>query len=171
MLNLKRIFFLSLILVSCAPKRYPPEFLPFAPGAHKNPYGAWIECRIEKNKILEGEFIAIHEDTIFIADKSTLYAVPIKDINGGHICAYNSDEALFVPFVVLGAVSTLTHGFWAIFTLPSWVIAGLISIIIRYYEPIIFYSEHSLKKLSKYARYPQGLPKNIDRKKIKMKGF
>jgi hypothetical protein len=71
--------------------------------------------------------------------------------------------------VLLGTLSTISNGAFLLFTAPMWIIGGSIATGARSFEPIVDYPKRDWGHLAPFARYPQGMPRGIDRKQIKMK--
>jgi hypothetical protein len=69
----------------------------------------------------------------------------------------------------LGTVSTISNGWFLVFTAPMWMIGGGITSSKLSYNAIVDYPRMELNRFAPFARYPQGLPSVIDRSRIKMK--
>ncbi len=167
MLYLILIVFVCVILTSCAITYVPSRWLPDAEHTPMNPYGAWVEVKVRDGKIM-GELIAVTDDTLFVAD-TTLHAIATTDIIRARLVTYDASNLGLFGAMLAGTIFTITHGWFLTLTAPMWIIGSSIAAISRSYDPIIDYPKKSLKHFSPYARYPQGLPSEIDRSRIKMK--
>lgn len=153
------------LFAGCASTSAPSDWLDDPELAGLDGFGAWVEVQLE-TKRLSGELIAVSADSLFFAD-STIRVVAVQRIASARLVAYDA-PALVAP-VLLGTLSTASHGLLLVFTAPMWIIAGSISAGARTYDPIIDYPEKRLAEFRPYARFPQGLPKGLDRGRIRMK--
>lgn len=92
------------------------------------------------------------------------YCFSFLHIQKARLVEYNSHVDGLGGFVLLGAFSTVSHGFFLIVTAPLlWILGGSLAVASRSRDPIIDYPIYSLLNFSKFARFPQGLPKNLNR--------
>lgn len=70
-----------------------------------------------------------------------------------------------------GMLSTITLGFWLLYTIPVWAITGGIATGSTSREPVVSYPGYPLSSFRLYARFPQGLPPGIDPLALKRKPF
>lgn len=152
-------------LTSCAVTHAPSRWLPSPEQTASDTYGSWIEIN-SRNGNIWGELIAVDNDTVFVAD-TTLHAIASTDILSARLVTY--DKANLPGLVFLGTVSTLSNGLFLVFTAPMWLIGGSIAATIRSFDPIIDYPSKQLSNFVPFARFPQGLPQNIDRDSVRMK--
>ena len=70
-----------------------------------------------------------------------------------------------VPDCAGGALSTASHGVLAGVTFPVWVLGGSLATASQSRKPIVNYdpARSDPRSLSPYARFPQGLPDEVDR--------
>lgn len=155
----------STLLTSCASTRAPSGWLPDADQARSSMFGGWVEIKSRQGQVW-GELIAVAEDTVFVAD-TTLLAIAATDVLSARLVTY--DESSLGGYVFLGTLSTLSNGLLLVLTAPMWLIAGSIAATSRSYDPIIDYPSKPLKQFVPFARYPQGLPPNMDRSTVKMR--
>ncbi len=165
------------LLSSCASVHAPYGFLP--PGAkslQKESYGSWIELHVINNRskdfMVSGELIAVSNDSVFVLDQNIFRAVSVFDIQKARLVEYNSHASELGPLVLLGALSTASHGFYLFLTAPLlWILGGSLAVSSRSRDPILDYPKHSFAEMSKFARFPQGLPKNLNRDELRSKPF
>jgi hypothetical protein len=156
---------LCFLMTNCATTSVPGDWLSKPDFVASDAYGGWIEIKSLENHI-QGELIAIDEDTVFVAN-STLQTIASKDILSARLVIYDAQS--MGGWVLLGTLSTISHGLLLIFTTPMWLIGGTIAVVSRSYDPIIDYPQRPLVDFKAFARYPQGLPPNLDRNVIRMK--
>jgi len=166
------LLLLALFFFSCATTQAPRGWLASSDKTQTDVYGGWFEIKYSSASKVKaptvGELIAISEDSIFIADQ-TFHAIARNDIKSARLVIYKSNSEGMGGLVALGTVSTISNGFFLIFTAPMWIIGGSIAAGARSYEPIVDYPKKELSSFMPFARYPQGLPLGIDRSQIKSK--
>ena len=165
-LTMMTVLLTSAIFGSCAVTHVPPGWLPDPDDAATSVYGGWVEIRTREARF-SGELVAITGDTVFVAGTS-LHAVCSTDILSARLVTYDAKD--LGGYVLLGTVSTISNGWFLVLTAPMWLIGGSIAASCRTYEPIMDFPAEPLMHFVPYARYPQGLPPDIDRAAIRMKG-
>jgi hypothetical protein len=172
MQNHKTIAFLAGILLlfafHCATSHAPNDWLDQPNDVPKSCYGGWIETELINSKSVMGELIAISKDSMFIAD-SVFRSIPLSQIIRAKLIFYDSNYSQMVTWTFLGTLSTLSHGIGLIITAPLWLLVGSTITSERSWEPVIQYPNDTWENISFYARFPQGLPSSVDRKRITMK--
>lgn len=166
-------FALLLLLSGCASTTAPSGWLPSADESQKEAYGAWISVEYSSgskslNKA-EGEFIAVSQDTVFILSQDELFAIPLDKIKHGTLTTYDSQHGILALWTLGGSLSTASHGVGAIISLPVWILSGTIATTGQSFAPVKTFPARSWDELKKYARFPQGLPKGIEVKKLRSK--
>ncbi len=160
----------------CASARAPRGWLPDAKQAQQETYGAWIWVEYSRGsakETAEGELIAVKPDSIFILTQAfaqdTLVAIAESEIELGRLTAYDAKDRLLAGWTAVGSLTTLSHGFGLLATLPLWVVSGSIATVAQSFAPIEELPVESWDDLKKYARFPQGLAEGLDRRTLKSK--
>ncbi len=117
--------------------------------------------RVGKSPV-SGELIAVdEEEIIYLKDNSTQHIVTAIDTSkvksvrvilsrATNTKDLNKSESRLIPLMTLG------HGWWALFTLPINLVVISSANRKKYLVNI-----NSLEELSKFARFPQGMPEGI----------
>ena len=158
-------------IVGCASSSAPRGWLPSPKESKVDQFGSWIEIRLEgvEHPIrIDGEFIAVSRDSVFIADESGLHVVALEQIQKARVTSYDSNYGSLAGWTTVGSLTTISHGVLLIGTLPLWLIAGTMSTAARSREGMTW-ADGDWHSIRKYARYPTGLPDGLDRSKIKAK--
>lgn len=150
-----------------------PAYLPVSDMIDVNQSGSYIKVirktadNIEASVIVNGELIAIDSSNIVVLSKKTNYCiiVPMNDVKRFELqYAKGKHYGWTIPVFSLASVA---HGLFGIFTVPlnlivtTWVtISG---------ETAFMYKEKNMTydQLKMFARFPQGIPSNIDLESIK----
>ena len=154
------------LLSGCAGTGAPSGWLPTAEATQEEAHGAWIRVQRESGRsdveVAEGEFIAVHEETLFVlvADglEGDLVAVPRTPDLKVKLGTYNPESGGIAAWTLLGSLSTVSHGFNLLLTLPTWIITGTVVANNAGREAIEYhpgnYALSSLDTLRVYARFP-----------------
>jgi hypothetical protein len=157
---------LCFLFWNCAGTNVPAGWLSQPEQIHQSGYGGWIDVTMKDKTHISGELIAIEKDSLFLASDA-LQVVAHCDIQSARLVTY---EALRLGgYVILGLISTISNGFFLIFSAPLWIIGGSAAASSRSFEPIMDYPESSMDQLKPFARFPQGFPSTLDRQTINIK--
>ena len=164
------------ILISCATSYAPDNWLPDTDDVPTNVYGGWITINTEPDSLdqedewlqYNGEFIAVDEENIYVL-YDTVYTIIKRKIYLSILDLDQKNAAAYGGWVAVGALSTLSHGYYAGLSLPIWLLAGIPiaageSRRDRYeaeYPTDLYWND-----VKKFARFPQGIS-DIDLKLIK----
>jgi hypothetical protein len=165
-----RLVYLSLLAAGCAGTPGPSGYLQPAQVAQHEAYGAWIDVDFREDRAeLAGELVAIGPDTVFVLTRSGLHTIARASINAARLGTYDSEWANLAYWVTGGTFMTASHGGYAIITAPIWIIIGSITAAAVSREPIEDVRGNDTlrwQEVSKFARFPQGMPRDIDRTKL-----
>lgn len=161
---------LAVMISACAAVDVPKNWLDEPDDFARNSFGGWIEIvmNTEKENKFSGELLAVSGDSVFIVNDS-FQSFAWSGIKEAKLTAYDANVGNMTPLVVLGALSTISNGFYLVFTLPMWTIGGLIAVPARSTDPIINYPEKNYAGFAPYCRFPQGLPESVIRKNLRIK--
>ena len=170
------------IFNSCSSLKYVPDYLPNPEKIDISHYGSYIRVLTSNKTIIQGELIAIDTSNIIVLkDRNFIkeaVSIPIKkvlrfDLRYAKHKHYGWTIPLFalstiIPFPDPAAGGLMPfHGYLAAITLPINLIVT--SVVTRSSETAFVYSEKEMnyEKLKMFARFPQGIPPNIDITHIK----
>jgi hypothetical protein len=106
---------------------------------------------------ITGELLAVGPREVIILGDDDGQIVQFSEIEDIDIKLYHSDESAAGVWTGLGTASALTHGMFALITIPVWLISG---ISVTQAEATRSRVEGvELATLYQYARFPQGLPR------------
>jgi hypothetical protein len=165
-----------LLFTGCAASYAPDNWLPDTDDVPQNIYGGWITLITEPDSLspeekwmqYSGEFISYDEKNIYLLYDS-LYQIPKRIISSSTLELDAKNSSAYGMWVFLGSVSTISHGYYAAITLPSWLIFGIPSAVgesvrDRYEEEPP--TQEYWDSIYKFARFPQGVS-DIDLTTIK----
>ncbi len=170
------LFLFYLILVSgCATTYAPSGWLPSANETQSEAYGGWMTLIVKPDSLADedyylqydGEFISSDKANVYLLADS-LYIIPRDNINSAILEIDDKNSVEYGLWTVGGCASTASNGGFLIFTAPLWLLFGIpASTGESYRDRYEFNAEISVDPLywediQKFARFPQGLPKNVD---------
>ncbi len=139
-----------------------PDYLPDTDKIDVNVYGSYISIIMKERGHVEGELIAV-DSTNFIVLTETddslvkkIKMVSVKKVDNFVIKYAEGND--YIAAVVLYTLASLSHGYYAIITLPANLIVTL-----AVNSDSFIYSEKdiTLDDLKMFARFPQGIPPNV----------
>lgn len=150
------VILVSMLAFSCSTYEHLPTF----DEVRVSPYGAQIEIGAS----LYGELIAIDSSKMIILTDSTLGS-KIVSFNleqvSGFTLRYAQNEDYGFSIILLPAL-TISHGVFLIITAPINLIVSISAAVGGQNAFTYNESEISLDDLKMFARFPQGIPPNID---------
>jgi len=147
---------------ACFRTTAPSSFLPTAQEAARDGYGGWIRVQNHDGTQVEGELLAATVDTLHVLSFGGWLAMPVGQVRVATLTAFRVRLDPIVTWGVIGAVSTLSHGFVLILSAPIWILTSSVAGANASTAPRIQSVDPA--KLAPFARFPQGLPPDIDRK-------
>lgn len=147
-------------LAGCATPSAPAGWLPKAENLGKSHRGAWVEIeyRGEKgDRVLGGELLAVSKNDVWILVRGEIVELASEAVDGGRVHVHEPlSGAPLAAWAVLGGLSTISHGFFLVLTVPLWTLGGTASALAQQYSGS--YRFRHPKEVSAFARFPQGLP-------------
>ncbi len=127
--------------------------------AQRSKYGAWTIVELDGGKEVDGELIAVEPERLLLGSRGRLVPVPIGAIHEVTLSAYTADASGLVASTGLGVLSTISHGWFLIFSAPLWaLIGGGLSRSASGDGFLTADDPAEIAELRKWARFPQGLP-------------
>ena len=177
--NFTFLAFMIFIIVSC----YYPKYLPRSEKIDTNVYGSYIEVHRKPNGNVKGELLEINNDSIIVLLEhpeeraNRIVSLALKEIKNFTLqyarpkdYSWAIAPGIFlplIPFPVSGGSGTMPfHGFFSVLTIPLNLI--VVATLNNAGETSFQYNNKNLTyyQLQMFARFPQGIPKNINRKNI-----
>ena len=162
---------LIVMLNCCSTIKAPIGSVPNRKALRTDCYGGWLDLRLNSsNDTVTGEFIAANEDSIYIMQSGKVQTYAISNISSARVITFNNSRGAYVVWTVAGSLLTISNGGFLVFTLPPVLISGILTTVaeakrINYLD----YPSNSFKELSKYARFPQGMPEGIKTSDLKQR--
>jgi hypothetical protein len=108
---------------------------------------------------VDGELLAVERDRVYVLTKDGgVSTVTAAETIKATVEVYPSRSAPAIVWTILGTLSTLTHGFFLIFTAPTWAAVG-IGASLEEGEKYVKVEGNDVPKLWQFARYPAGMPR------------
>lgn len=158
---------LAALLFSCTGLSYLPENKTI----DTNQYGSYIQIKIKDSGKAKGELLAADEKDLFVLNKDTMQQkilkIPFDKVERFKLrYAKPKHYGWTIP---VSAVATIAHGWYAGLTLPVNLVTTT-SVTVGG-EKAFTYNKKTmpLNKIQMFARFPQGIPDNVDLARIKAK--
>jgi len=170
--NIKAMVFVLLIVAGCSSVKAPWRSVPRRPQLEYEAYGGWIHLNQivgEKTFEFEGELISIQPDTIyFLTSAGDITSLANNDVTTARLILFKTDEGTFALWASIGALSTVSHGYGLVYSLPMWLLVGRGTTSgevkrLNYLD----YPKNSFNDFKPYSRFPQGLPVGLDLEQLK----
>ena len=166
-INSPLFLILALLVTGCATTYAPDDWLPDTEDIPQNAHGGWItvvtqEVNSQSDEEwmqYSGEFIALDEENAYVLYDS-LYVVPKNKIVNSTIELDQKSTGGYAIWVTLGSLSTLSHGYYGIITLPLWLLAGIPTAAgesFRDMHEAEYPDEIYWNEVNKFSRFPQGV--------------
>jgi hypothetical protein len=176
-MNSKWLIMIFIIIAAC--KIYVPPTYKFKGSEIRvNPYGSWMELSFRQPdnsniSTVAGELLAMEQDSLYLlmAD-GMVHAVDINSVSSASLCTHKNQAGTYF-LVTLGyslpsIIGMIAHPVYSLdfFSLGFYIyVAGLYHILREEFSSnnfLIYPKKNSLFQFKAFARYPGGLPENID---------
>lgn len=161
-----KIFIIALIAITISSCN-TPGYLPSSDKIDVNEFGSYIKLTHLNTSIIDGELIAIDSNQIVVLtnEAKECVTVPLSEVKRFSLeYAKPKHYGWTIP---LGIVLPLVHGFYSILTLPIHLIVT-ISVTAGGENAFKYNNKKmSYEKLKMFARFPQGIPPDIDTASLK----
>ena len=166
-----KLFITGLLLAVMINSCTSPRYLPKSAEIDVNQYGSNIMINQKTGANVNGELLAIDSNKLIVLTGSETYYskksvfVPLNEVS--HFTLRYAQPKHYGWTIPLYTLATISHGFYLILTAPVNLIVT-ISVTVGG-EKAFKYSdkEMTFDKLKMFARFPQGIPSNIDIASIK----
>lgn len=161
----------------CASVQAPDGYLPDAAGTQWDVYGSWITVEYgnkDSTNFVEGEFIGFQDSVVYILTESEPFTIRYEEVKSASLDVNTRQTNLFAAWTLLGTLSTASHGFYLILSAPLWLVTGITNTVSASYDGR--YAEDYpgvtwWQSLSKFSRFPQGIPREVDLNRLKLKRY
>ncbi len=162
---------LAILGAGCASTTAPPGFLPTAQDSQRVGRGGWITASFgigAEEFGVDGELVAVDKDSLYVLSDGGLDAVALSSIRKAKLMSYRSGSGEPALWTLLGTLSTASHGVGLIITAPVWILVGSSIAAGQSHAPELKRPEHAWAELRAFARFPQGLPHDLDRDSLSL---
>lgn len=164
--------FALVLFSSCATTNAPEGWLPQAEDIPSDPYGAWCTLSISTNSnlnnmsesIVSGELIAVDDSSVYILNDILIERIDHNSILKS-VIELDSKHYEYGTHSCMGTLSTISHGFFSIFTAPLWILFGWTAAVGETYRDRFVGNPPDKLYWStaqKFSRFPQGISSDLD---------
>jgi small nuclear ribonucleoprotein (snRNP)-like protein len=151
---------LTFVISSCT----APKYLPKVKEIDVNPFGSYISINLLTGPNIKGELIAVDNNQLVVLTDSsnlrTALVIPINFVKNYKLqYAKPTNYSMMIP---LYTSATIGHGYFLIFTAPLNLIVT--TLVTTGGKTAFQYTNNEItyETLKMFARFPQGIPPNID---------
>lgn len=151
-------------VAGCGTLHAPRGSVPDAQGAGSTAFGGWarvVYLADDEPRDAEGELIAVGRDTLWLMQSAAL-AIPVAQVVRAEVTGFDSRPGQVVAAAALGLASTVSNGYFLVFSAPAWLITGAVASSSQARLSRVEARVPNLAPLAHYARFPQGLPPGLD---------
>lgn len=174
---------LILFLSECGTLKIPANYRYTALQMKREITGNWINIKLNSkiisgtDPVLAGELIAIQSDTIYLITPDGLKGLHVSSIDNAVLFIYMNQARMYAAFTGLlylpDMVAALVTGIPGFLLLGvPWVATGSIvttSEASNHSNTMIYPDFCRLDDLKKFARFPQGMPPDIDKTRLHLR--
>lgn len=143
-----------------------PKYLPKSEDVGVNQFGAYISVDQKLTGSVNGELISVGTDSLLVLEEKTNKCVYVVR---SRITCYDLRYAKSINYayvIPLGLLTTISHGYFAIITIPFNLIIGSAVAISSMNAFTYDQKDVSYEDLRLFARFPQGIPSDVDCNKL-----
>jgi hypothetical protein len=127
-------------------------------------HGGWIKVTTKQGPAISGELISVDASGLHILtgpQQSVLVFLPKTKIESAKLWAWETQPGGLALWGLAGTVSTISHGFFLIFSAPIWIVTTTITASVESRASQLEYPDDGWDKFSIWARFPQGMPPGV----------
>ncbi len=107
--------------------------------------------------IVEGELVAVTRSALIVLDvEDALWEIPVALLVDVELELYPSQSGSLYTATTVGSVSSLSHGYWLVISLPVWLAVGLPLASSESSASHLHTQVADAPRLAAYARFPHG---------------
>jgi hypothetical protein len=179
--NILLVFICIVIECGCQNKMIPAGYLRAPKQINKSIRGGWVDVSVipdpsnDTITMLSGELLAVENDTFHILTASTsLISLNKNRISSVKLYFFANPRISLLGFLgvipnIFGAISQSEYaGPFLLLAIPLFA-TSLLMAIADYHDSnstLRYPMKNSLSEISKYARFPQGLPPGLQKEKL-----
>lgn len=117
--------------------------------------GHFVNVYVEEGPSKSGELISVSKRELIVLEKNEDVAVPLDEIRYVEVeDVWSAQSSWGGAWVLLGTLSTISHGFIILLSAPIWVLTGIPAVAGGELSNDVDFRKGELQKLRAFARYP-----------------
>ncbi len=119
--------------------------------------GHQVTVSLKNQQVVEGELIAADATALHVLDADRLASIAAAEIDRVTVRVLPNSSGSVAGAMVLGTISTVSNGYFLVFTAPLWIISGIAAwnVASTRSSEVATPADPALPA---YARFPQGMP-------------
>lgn len=130
--------------------------------------GHFVNVYVEEGPSKSGELLSVSNRELVVLDEDSDegVAVLLDEVRFVEVeDVWNARSGGGASWVVLGTLSTISHGLVAILSVPVWILTGVPAVLAGELSNDVDFRKGELQKLRAFARYPISTKEALNRKK------
>lgn len=152
-------FGVLLVVLSCAHAPIDRNVRIGTPGTGSRvedvPVKGYVAFVVADGGSYDGELLCVGKENLYLENDGGVVAIARESVFSVSIEIHDSGGTAVWVFTTAGALSATTHLKFAIFTVPLWLLTGLVVAGAESERnDVVLYEQNEIGDLYKYARYP-----------------
>ncbi|HLK92051.1 MAG TPA: hypothetical protein VKZ18_19320 [Polyangia bacterium] len=153
---------IALLGGACAGWEIPNSERPRQDEAVVSGKGARAQLLLADGSRHTGELISAGDGFVWLLyDDGRLASFPLANVRKAWLGVFRTYEGALAGWTVAGSLTTVSHGFFLVFTLPLWLLTGTTSAYLESMRGFLTCPPESWDVARRYARFPQGLTERM----------
>lgn len=157
---------LAAVSAACATMQAPRGFLPTRATIGQTARGAWavvttVGSSTQPPQNTQGELLSVNDGQVRVLTERGLVSVATGRLVRVRLQTFEPRTGSAALGLLLGTLSTASHGAYLIFSAPAWLLTGSVSIGAETRSAILEHPPEPLVRLGAFARFPQGYPPGL----------
>jgi len=147
---------------ACAGWEIPNSDRPRQEEAVVSGKGARTQLLLADGSRHTGELISASDGFVWILyDDGRLASFPLASVRKAWLGVFRTYEGALGGWTAVGSLTTVSHGFFLVFTLPLWLLTGTTSAYVESVRGFLACPPEPWEVARRYARFPQGLTERV----------
>ena len=165
---------LLVLTLGCATNPVPEGWLATPGQSQVEGFGGWITVTTapaRKQPAVEGELISVSPDALVVLTNSGPVEVQKTAVARAVVDGYEQDTHAVRRAWLIVSLASISDG--GLFAIPAglWAVAGSTALREAWSYARVVYPGQPWEMISKYARFPQGLPAGLDTHRLQQKPY
>ncbi|EON77869.1 hypothetical protein ADIS_1788 [Lunatimonas lonarensis] len=163
------MFLVCFLMMACTAVQAPKSKVPRLKDIEQDGRGGWIIMHLAEESLeVTGELLSVSDDEIVLLTGGGLFRYEQHTIDRARVVIYNTETAKFGLWTALSSLATVTNGYFLLITAPLNLITGaVVTGTESKRDNYVDFPEDGWPVFRKFARFPQGMPEELQARDLK----